>query len=189
MLRSPRNALWLLPLLLLLGTPLWLPSVNRFLAPRGGYDPRFAEPVKSSPIQNFIMDEVSITLTSKGQEEWQIDARQAYTGAQDNEIELIGVNAMYIGKQRPPTNVESKRGRYLVAARELVLMDNVRISKPTQKEELRTDLLHYYEATKMAVCPGDVEIITQDFHLNAGSMTYDLSTNGYDFGGRVHIRQ
>ena len=62
---------------------------------------------------------------------------------------------------------------YLVAARELVLMDNVRISKPTQKEELRTDLLHYYDATKMAVCPGDVEILT----LTIPSIALELLTN------------
>ena len=73
-------------------------------------------------------------------------------------------------------------------ARELILKDKVLIKKPTQREELRTELLHYYDATKMAVSPGPVEIITEDFHLNAGSMDYDLSTDGYDFGGRVRVK-
>ncbi len=187
MIRSPRNLLWLLPLLLLVSSPLWLSPLSRFLAPRGGYDPRFSGQVSSSPIQNFTMDSVSITLTSKGKEEWQIDAKQAYTGERDNEIEMIGVNAMYIGKEKEPTSVESERGRYLVEARELILMDTVRIKKPTLREELRTDLLHYYDATKMAHSPGPVEIITEDFHLKSGNMDYDLSTDGYDFGNRVHV--
>ena len=55
-------------------------------------------------------------------------------------------------------------------------------------QELRTDILHYYDATKMAHSPVNVEIITDDFHLNAGSMDYDLSTDGYDFGGRVRVK-
>ncbi len=184
---SPRNLLWLVPLVCLLSAPLWLPPLNRFLAPRGGYDPRFGGASVSTPIQNFVMDSVSITLTSKGKEEWQIDAKQAYTGERDNEIEMVGVRAMYIGTEREPTNVESERGLYLVEARELVLKDAVRIRKPTKQEELRTDLLHYYDATKMAVSPGPVEIITPDFHLKAGNMDYDLSTDGFDFGERVHV--
>ncbi len=184
---SPRNLLWLLPLLFFVTAPLWLEPVSHFLAPRGGYDPRFSGQASTTPIQNFIMDSVSITLTSKGKEEWQIDARQAYTGEKDNEIEMVGVSAMYIGKEREPTNIESQRGRYLVEARELVLMDQVRIRKPTKQEELRTDLLHYYDATKMAHSPGPVEIITPDFRLKAGNMDYDLSTDGYDFGERVHV--
>ena len=43
-----------------------------------------------------------------------------------------------------------------------------RITRHGPDEELRTELLHYYDATKMAVSPGPVEIITEDFHLNAG---------------------
>lgn len=185
---SPRNLLWLLPLVFFVTTPLWLPPLSRFLAPRGGYDPRFSGQVSTTPIQNFTMDSVSITLTSKGKEEWQIDAKQAYTGERDNEIEMVAVNAMYIGTEREPTNVVSERGRYLVEARELILMDKVRISKPRQREQLRTELLHYYDNTKMAHSPGPVEIITEDFHLNAGSMDYDLSTDGYDFGKRVRVK-
>lgn len=184
---SARNLLWSLPLLCALTAPLWLPPLNRFLAPRGGYDPRFSGASVSTPIQNFIMDSVSITLTSKGKEEWQIDAQQAYTGERDNEIEMIEVRAMYIGTEREPTDVESRRGLYLVEQRELVLRDAVRIRKPTKQEELRTDLLHYYDATKMAVSPGPVEISTPDFQLKAGNMDYDLSTDGFDFGDRVHV--
>ena len=186
-LATPRNLLWFVPLAAIATAPLWLDPVSNFLAPRGGYDPRFAGRVSSLPTQNFTLDSVSITMTTKGMEEWQIDARQAYTTEKDNEIELVGVSAMYIGKDRPPTNITSKKGRYLVLDRELVLMEDVRIKKPTSRQELRTELLHYYDATKMAHSPVNVEIVTDDFHLNAGTMDYDLSTDGYDFGKRVKV--
>ena len=184
---SLRNLLWFVPLAAIATAPLWLDPVSNFLAPRGGYAPRFSGMVSSSPTQNFILDAVSITMTTKGVEEWQIDAQQAYTTEKDNEIALVGVSAMYIGKEKPPTNISSKKGRYLITDRELVLMEDVRIKKPTSRQELRTELLHYYDATKMAHSPVNVEIVTDDFHLNAGSMDYDLSTDGYDFGGRVKV--
>ena len=185
---SPRNLLWFLPLAAIVSAPLWLDPVSQFLAPRGGYDPRFAGRVSSSPTQNFTLDAVSITMTTKGVEEWQIDAQQAFTTEKDNEIELVGVNAMYIGREKPPTNITSKKGRYLVADRELVLMEDVRIKKPTSRQQLRTEILHYYDATKMAHSPVNVEIVPDDFRLNAGTMDYDLSTDGYDFGGRVKVK-
>lgn len=184
---TPRNLLWFLPLAAIVTSPLWLDPVSQFLAPRGGYDPRFAGRVSTSPAQNFTLDTVSITMTTKGMEEWQIDAQQAYTTEKDNEIELVGVSAMYIGKDKPPTNITSKKGRYLVLDRELVLMEDVRIKKPTSRQELRTELLHYYDATKMAHSPTNVQIVTDDFRLDAGSMDYDLSTDGYDFGNRVKV--
>ena len=40
----------------------------------------------------------------------------------------------------------------------------------------------------MAHSPVNVEIVTDDFRLNAGSMDYDLSTDGYDFGNRVKVK-
>ncbi len=187
MIREPRNLLWIIPLLLLLTSPLWEPPLADFLAPHGGYDPQFSAKGPNTPIQNFTMDSVSITLTSKGMAEWQIDADQAFTGERDNEIEMTGVRAMYIGTKRDPTNIQSERGRYLVEARELVLLDNVLVAKPTKKEELRTEELHYFDDSKMAVCPGKVSIQTPDFKLNAGSMDYDLSTDGFDFQNRVKV--
>ena len=44
-----------------------------------------------------------------------------------------------------------------------------------------------FDDSKMAVCPGKVSIQTPDFKLNAGSMDYDLSTDGFDFQNRVKV--
>ena len=187
MINNPRNLLWMVPLLFLATSPLWKPLVSAFLAPRGGYNPKLAQLEADSPIQNFIMDEVVITLTSNGQEEWQIDADRAYTSEQDHDIEMVGVSALYIGTEKEPTGITSKKGKYYIDKRHLVLTERVVISKPTKNQQLLSERIDYYDATKMAVSPGKVELRAPNLKLTAGRMDYDLSTGGYDFSNRVKV--
>lgn len=187
MIRNPRNLLWMLPLLLFVSSPLWLPPVAAFLAPRGGYTPDLMQRENTSPVQNFIMDTVAITLTSNGKQEWQIDADRAYTGENDYEIKMDGVSAMYIGSEKEPTNITSRRGKYSINERHLVLIDEVVITKPISEQQLFSDLVHYYDATKMVVSPGPVRLQAPGLRLTAGRMDYDLATGGYDFSDRVKV--
>jgi LPS export ABC transporter protein LptC len=188
MINNPRNILWIVPLLLLLTSPLWKSPLAAFLAPRGGYSPQLAQPENESPTQDFIMDAVTITLTSKGQAEWQIDAERASTGGQDHEIEMVGVNARYIGTDKEPTQITSRKGNYSIDQRHLVLTDQVVISKPTKNQQLLSDQLDYYDATKMVVSPGKVDLQGPGLKVTAGRMDYDLSTGGYDFSNRVKVK-
>jgi len=180
-----RNLLWIVPLALLVTSPLWKPSAVAFLRPRGGYDAHLAA-LAIHRGQNFVMDTITITLTSKGREEWTINAQRAFTGKTDKELGMIEVKALYQGKKEPIT-ISSNRGTYFIDQRHLILIDNVVIRKPKAGEELYTDLLHYYDATKMAVSPVDVDIKGPRFSLQAGRMDYDLSTDGYDFSNRVEV--
>ena len=188
MIRNPRNLLWLLPLLLFAVSPLWMPPVSSFLAPRGGYNPKMAQSKdESSPMQNFVMERVAITMTSKGMEEWQIDAERAFTGERDHEIEMEAVSAMYIGTEKEPINIESRKGTYHVNKRYLILTDQVKVVKPLANQVLTSDRLEYDDATKMLTSPGKVFIQTPDMQLNAGHMDYDFATKGFDFTKRVKV--
>jgi len=184
---NPRNLLWLLPLLLFATSPLWQPPLGAFLTPRGGYNPKLVQPQEDTPIQNFIMDAVAITMTSSGKEEWQIDAERAYTGEREHEIEMEGVNAMYIGAEKEPINIESRKGLYLISKRHLILTDHVKVSKPTKDQVLLSERLEYDDADKMLVSPGTVTIQTPSMKLNAGRMDYDFSTEGFEFSDRVKV--
>jgi len=187
MINNPRNLLWMLPLLLLLTSPLWRPPLTAFLAPRGGYNPKLAQPEEETPIQNFIMDSVAITLTSKGRPEWQIDADRAFTNEQGHDIEMAGVSAMYIGADKEPTNITSNKGKYFIDQRHLVLTDRVVLTKPAKDQRLLSERLDYYDGTKMVVSPGRVELRSPKIKLTAGRMDYDLETGGYDFSNRVKV--
>lgn len=186
MMNNPRNLLWMVPLGLIASSPLWSGFVADFLTPRGGYDAKVAEAYERQS-QNFIMDNIKLTISSNGQVEWTIKADRAFTGKTDREIGMIQVNALYRSKGKEPISISSNRGTYFMDDRHLILIDNVVVSKPSAHQELYTDLLHYYDATKMVVSPVAVDIKGPDFNLQAGRMDYDLSSDAYDFNDRVTV--
>jgi LPS export ABC transporter protein LptC len=186
MIKNPRNLLWIIPLGLLISSPLWKSPVEQFLKPRGGYDAKVAEAYKRKD-QHFVMDDISITLSSNGHVEWQVTAERAFTGKTDREIGMIEVDAVYTGKDRDPVTISSNRGTYLMDERHLILIDNVVLRNPARKEVLHTELLHYYDAAKMLVSPVDVDIQGEKFSLQAGRMDYDLASDAYDFNDRVTV--
>jgi Protein of unknown function (DUF1239). len=187
MTRNPRNLLWLLPVLLFATTPLWRSPLAAFLAPRGGYTFKLPQQQEGTPIQNFILDTVAITMTTNGKEEWQIDAGRAYTQGNDHEIAMEAVSAMYIGAEKEPINIESRRGLYLIDTRHLVLIDQVKVVKPTKNQVLLSDRLEYDDGDKVLVSPGKVTIFAPGMKLNAGRMDYDFSTEGFEFSSRVKV--
>ncbi|MDR2551252.1 MAG: LPS export ABC transporter periplasmic protein LptC [Desulfobulbus sp.] len=187
MIKNPRNLLWLLPVLLFVTSPLWRPPLAAFLAPRGGYNPKLAQPQEESPIQNFVLESVAITMTSNGKEEWQIDANRAYTQGDDHEIEMEEVSAMYIGSEREPINIESRKGLYFIDKRHLVLTDHVKVVKPLRNQVMLSERLEYDDADKVLVSPGKVTILAPGMKLNAGRMDYDFSTEGFEFSDRVKV--
>ncbi len=186
MMKNPRNLLWVFPLALIISSPLWKGSVEAFLRPRGGYDAKVAEAYKRHA-QNFVMDNLTITLTTNGHLEWTIKSQRAFTGKSDREIGMTDVDALYTGKGKDPITITSNRGTYLMDERHLILIDNVVVLNPGKQESLYTELLHYYDATKMAVSPVDVKLHGPEFDLEAGRMDYDLSSDAYDFNDRVSV--
>lgn len=187
MIKNPRNLLWLLPLPLFITYPLWQPPLSAFLAPRGGYNLKLVQPQDESPMQNFVMDAVVITMTSEGKEEWLIDADRAYTTGNEHELVMETVSAMYIGADRDPVNIESRRGTYFINQRHLILVDHVKVTKPTKNQVLLSDRLEYDDADKMLVSPGKVTIDTPNMRLHAGRMDYDFATEGFEFSDRVKV--
>ncbi len=182
-----RNLLWLVPLFLFLSSPLWEPSVASFLKPRGGYNAG-QERADEKQAQNFVMDALTLTMSSKGRIEWVIKADRAFTGRQGRLIDMIDVDAVYTGAGRDKIYIASNRGQYNIDQQHLILQDNVRVRKPLEKQELYTNLLHYYDSTKQVVSPGDVKIKGPDFSIQAGHMTYDLLSHAYDFSKGVVCR-
>ncbi len=133
------------------------------------------------------MEDVVLTFSSNGQRTWTVKAAEARTGKTDREIDMRGVDAVYSKPGNDPITVTSRRGLYRMDAKHLTLIEDVVLTKPVQHEQLRTELLHYYDAKKLLVSPDKVQISSPSFELRGNTMNYDLSTKAYDFGGRVQV--
>jgi LPS export ABC transporter protein LptC len=184
---SLRNLLWLVPLGLFISSPLWRGAAADFLKPRGGYDATAEQGYTQDSGQEFVMEDVVLTFSSKGELTWTVNAKQARTGKTDREIDMLTVNAVYSKQDSDPITVTSRRGIYQMDEKHLTLTDKVVLIKPLQHEELRTELLHYYDLTKMLISPHAVQITSPRFNVQGGKMEYDVSSKAYDFGGRVHV--
>nr|WP_320010865.1 LPS export ABC transporter periplasmic protein LptC [uncultured Desulfobulbus sp.] len=187
MLKNPRNLLWLLPLVLFLTSPVWHPLLGAFLTPRGGYNAKLSTPQEESSTENFVMDEVTMTLASQGMEEWRITAKRAFTGELDQQIDMEGVSAKYVGAKREPIDIESRVGSYRMDTRFLVLRDDVRITKPSVDQVLLSERLEYDDAKKTLISPGKVYIQAPNMKIDAGHMNYDFNSGDFDFTDRVKV--
>lgn len=185
--KNPRNLLWLIPLAMLLTSPVWKPFLADFLRPPGGAYETPSLLTDDKPAQRFIIDTFSITMSNKGRVEWVINADRAFTGQSDQEVGMIGVDALYTDKNNDKTYITSSKGKYDLTKRHLVLIDNVVIRKPAAKQEMFTDLLYYYGDTKKVISPGDVEIKSPDYSVKAGRLDYDVANNLYKFSNRVAV--
>ena len=188
MIRQPRNLLWLIPLALFVTSPLWKPSLTSFLQPRGDVPAPSDGIGEEERSRSFVMDAVTITLYNLGKAEWIINASQAFTGSSEREIGMVDGEAEYKGDEREKTLITSSRGMYGVDDQHLILINDVVVLKPRSRQEMYTDLLHYYNEKKKVVCPGWVKLKGPEFTITAGRLDYDLVNNGYDFGGRVKVQ-
>ncbi len=186
MIKNPRNLLWVIPLVFFVTSPIWQPPLSSFLQPRGDFTNTIPG-VSETNSRNFVMDSITITLSSMGNVEWIVNADRAFTGKTDREIGLIEVDAVYTDplKKNTETKITSSRGTYDVDDRHLTLIDNVVVLKPAVQQEMYSDLLHYYDDSKMVVSPGDVEIKAPTFNIEAGQMDYDLTSDAYDLSKGV----
>ncbi len=182
--KNPRNLLWLLPLALLLTSPLWKFPVAAFLKPPGGYD-EVAAKVAAEKTRHFVLDSIIISLSSQGRNTWIINADKAFTGKSDRDIGMENIDAVYISKDQEKTYVTSNQGSYKIDKRHMTLTDDVVIRKPAKQQEMYTELLHYYDADKMIVSPVDVMIQGPDFTIFGGRLDYDLVSDAYEIGDRV----
>lgn len=185
MIKNPRNLLWLIPLLLFMTSPFWKPGLSAFLQPRGVYDPEGLQQQPEEKGQSFVMDAITLTMSSHGTIEWVVNAKQAFTVKSDKEIGMLGVDALYTGDEKENTRITSERGIYNMDKGHLVLIDQVVVDKPRSKQKMFSDLLHYYNNEKMLVSPGKVKIQGPDFVIQAGRLDYDLISKNYDFSNRV----
>jgi LPS export ABC transporter protein LptC len=180
---TKRNSIWLLPLLFFLTFPIWRIPVAAFLAPRGGYDPEFAN--RKADEHNFVITNADIIQSELGQKTADIKAEKALTGKQPNDFILETVDADIYSENGERTNITARNGLYNTVSRQLTLSEDVVVIREKDNFRLYTGLLNYFDDAKKVVCPGKTKIIGEEVEISGGSMSYYIRNHTYNVGGRV----
>ena len=179
-----RNSIWLIPLFFFLAFPLWRIPLAAFLAPRGGYDPEFAN--RQTDEHHFVIENADIIQSEMGQKTADIRAEKALTGKLPNDFLLEVVDADIYSKDGEKTNITARNGLYNTVSKQLTLTNNVVVIREKDNYRLYTELLDYYDDTKKVICPGNTKVKGDGVEIIGGSMTYYMTTRIYNVGGRVH---
>lgn len=178
-----RNALWLIPLLLILAFPLWKIPLASFLAPRGGFDS--GDSNRRSEGYNFSMEGVTILQSEEARKTATIHASSAYSGSRPNHYILREVDADIFAENGKLTNVTADTGNYDVGARLLKLIENVFITNLADNYSMQTQLLYYDGADRTVYSPGDTQLRGDGISIDGSSFSHDMISGEYTVGGRV----
>ena len=181
---SYRNLTWALPLIIFITGPLWYRSAANFLTPKSGFDSPMQR--QQSNVHDFTMDDVFLIQSKNGKTTAEIKADQAYTGAVKTDYLMKNVDAVLYSKTGEKTRITSKKGIFYSEKEQLTLIDDVIVVKAKNNQRLYTDLLHYFDDTKIVHCPGNIRLVSDNVEVKGSSLHYDMNTESYDITGRVY---
>lgn len=179
-----RNLVWLIPVLMIITFPLWRLPVSSFLTPRGLDENSVATGTEKE--HDFIMQKVLFTQNQAGKKTAEIRARQAYTSEKPDEFVLVDIDSDLYDDQGDMVNIKADSGIYNTQTRHLILNKNVVVSRDSEKQQLFTDLLHYFDEKRIIDSPVPTRMVAERAEISGSSLRYDIVTGQYLVGGRVH---
>ena len=180
---KPRNLLWLLPLLVLISSPVWWRLTADLLKPRGDFVTRGHDAPKKNTA--FTMDDVHFAQSRKGKEELRLTAKRIFSGDSDNVLQLETIQAVTGGKE-DWTHISSERGRYTIKEEILTLLGNVLVTGH-QGFEMRTQVLHFLTRLNKMNTTSRVHLTGKDTTVTGGGMSYDFKTGVIRIGGSGRV--
>ncbi len=178
-----RNAVWLIPLLLIVTYPLWSIPVASFLTPRGGFDDDLKQNKKP---RNFNLSGIRITQNRDGRTSSIILARKARTGEEPETLLLEEINTDIYDRKGGITTVIANRGRYNRLTEVLTLIGNVTVHQEKDNKTLYSELLYYNNQQQTVECPGETRVTAVDAAVDGGNLFYDIERGIWIMGKPVH---
>lgn len=187
MMRGRRNLLWLAPLILLLGWPIYGGLVRGFLTPPGGgpeTEISRGKAAEEAEGQRFVMDEVRFVQALDGVREWRIDSKRMRSGKSESELLLDGVKALLFRKERQHMNITANQGLYDTELEILTLSEAVRVVT-ADGYRITSPSLQYHEKESKVTSQSGVEIIGKDLEIRSINLDYNLKSGQYLLTGKV----
>jgi LPS export ABC transporter protein LptC len=186
MMTGYRNILWLLPVALLFSWPVWGGSITRLLAPRGGLATNLAVPPAAATGAGFSMEGILFTQLKNGVRDWQIQAKQLYSGEDQDKMQLVTVEAQVFKNAERRFVITGQEGEYNSKKKTLIMRNEVKV----QAEKgllIQSDSLSYDDQTRRITTKAPVRITGKGMDIRGKGMDYDMQKDSYDVSGRVKV--
>ena len=181
---NTRNLTWVIPLVIFIATPLWYRPLANFLTPKGNFDSAIQK--RQANVHDFTMNSVFLIQSKQGKITAEIKAEETYTGDVKSNYIMKDVNAVLYSETGEKTVITSLKGIFYSEKEQLTLIDNVVVVKPEDNQRLYTDLLHYFDDTRVVHSPGNTRLVSDNVEVKGSSLHYDMKTGAYEITGRVY---
>ncbi|MEW6594734.1 MAG: LPS export ABC transporter periplasmic protein LptC [Thermodesulfobacteriota bacterium] len=184
MMTGSRNLLWIIPLALVLGWPLYGPPLSRFLAPRGdfGQAGQVGEATK-----RFVMEDVFYIQEKGGKADWHIrTSRLATDRANSDLMEMAAVKGTFFRDNVENMQVTSSSGLYDSKNEVLNLRGSVDLLT-ADGYTIRSEQLAYHEQDKMITSRSPIRMTGKTLDIRGNGLDYNMATKGYKVAGRVQV--
>lgn len=182
MMTGSRNLLWIIPLALLLGWPLYGPSLSRFLAPRGD----FGQAGQVGDVtKRFVMEDVLYFQEINGQPDWRIRASHLATERANSDLmEMTAVKGTLFRDGAENMQVTSAGGVYDNKNEVLTLRNNVDLLT-ADGNAIRSEQLEYHEKEKRITTRSPIRMTGKTLDIRGNGLDYDMGNHSYVVAGRV----
>lgn len=182
LLSGSRNLLWIVPLALLLTSPVWKPGVEEFLSPHGNLRVKTGNSV---PDKSFVLTDVQLSRYENGQADMVLHAARVQSGSRGMDSLLLSkVDVLLFDKGRERAHITGGEGSYDGDKQILTMVEDVAVIVKN-RYELRADALRYLIPYKTIKTAADIFFKSKDFTVRGTGMSYNLASGAYRVGGRV----
>lgn len=186
MMTGYRNILWLLPVALLLSWPIWGGVFGRALAPRGGLAVNLAVPQTTTAVAGFSMEGVLFSQLKNGVRDWQIQAKQLYSGEDQDRMQLVTVEAEVFKNAERRFVITGQEGEYNSKERIITMRTGVNVQAENGML-VHSDSISYDDQARKITSRSPVQITGKGMDIHGKGMDYDMQKDSYDVGGRVKV--
>lgn len=182
MMTGSRNLLWIVPLALLLGWPVYGPPLSRFLAPRGdfGQAGQVGEATK-----RFVMEDVLYLQEKGGKMDWRIRANRLATDRTNSDLmEMTTVRGTFFRDNAENMQVSAVSGLYDTKNEVLDLRSNVDLLT-ADGYTIRSEQLSYHENEKRITSRSPIRMTGKTLDIRGSGLDYNMETKAYKVTGRV----
>lgn len=179
-----RNFIWILPLLVIVSSPVWWSVAGLLLKPRG--DLNSPVPPPTDKARSFVLNDVLLTQYRDGRDDFILKAARVNTGIRADLLEMEKIEARLLAADGRTSLLTGNKGLYDTGQQIITVLDNVRL-ETIDGRVMQTEELNYLVKERKVKTSGDVLVTGEKLKAAGGNLSYDLVDGAFLVGDGVKV--